>query len=423
MVRLLLIFAFFNVWAVDCQLIVTGFTSSSIAGIDLATETGVTVAAGAGPLGIAISKDQQSAYVVNNSGDTVFIYSLATTTPVMTGMIMLPAAVGPQTITVSPSGRYGYIPFQATNEVGVVDFQTQTYVGSVALGAATVVAYSAVGPDGKLYIVGNGSQTLSQLLLTGLGSESVPFFNGNYTLAGMTPGDLTFVGNTAYILNQSTPDISYIDLSIPPPAMSTLIPIAGSMALRGIGYANGFVYVTDNTLNVLWVVDEATKTASMTSYSLPGTGAHIMIISSDQSTAYIANIGSDNITVVDVSSTAGVPVPRLTPISLPMGTAFPFFMGLTSCAANEVTGSAHSNRFFWQTDLYNSLSWTASGSSTVKYNIYRNGILVGETPSSVLTYEDHYLKSKTQYTYSIYAVDSGGSATLVGTVNITSGKG
>ncbi|MBX7067662.1 MAG: YncE family protein [Parachlamydiales bacterium] len=425
MIKYFFLLAFAHLCAVDCQLLVAGFTTNTLSSIDIATGTGVTIPAGMTPVGVTISKDHQQAYVLNNTGDSVFIYSLATTTPTMIGMIPLPALRSPQTLTVSPSGVYGYIANQAMATISVVNLQMQTFIQEIPLPGVGSATFSAIGNDGKLYVVGVASKTLSQLLLTGMGaSEMTPVFVGNYPLppASMSPADFAFNGNIAYIANQGSPNLSTVDVSVAPPGTSALIPIPGAGSLIGLVITHGYAYVTDNANNLLWSVNLGTN--SPTSFPLTGSGPLYEVLSSDGNTAYIANVSSNDISVFDVSSSSGIPVQQLPNIPIPAGTNFPLGIAITPCASNptnNVTARAHVTSFFWQSDVYNALSWAAAGTNTVTYKIYRNGILAGETSST--TFEDHYLNSKTTYNYSIYAVDSGGTATLIGTATVTTGKG
>lgn len=95
----------------------------------------------------------------------------------------------------------------------------------------------------------------------------------------------------------------------------------------------------------------------------------------------------------------------------------------TGCPASTpttYTGSirALSNKDLYQTDLYTALTWSAAAEDVgaVSYRVYRNGVLIGTTNSSTLSYQDHNLRPSTNYSYQVFAVDNSGTTTDIVTL-------
>ncbi len=78
--------------------------------------------------------------------------------------------------------------------------------------------------------------------------------------------------------------------------------------------------------------------------------------------------------------------------------------------AQCIGGYQKRDRFLTQTDLYNTITWCASPTpSVVKYNIYRNGTLIGTVQATeVLKYEDHNRRKKVTDVYTVQAVNTDG---------------
>lgn len=90
-------------------------------------------------------------------------------------------------------------------------------------------------------------------------------------------------------------------------------------------------------------------------------------------------------------------------------------------SATTMESSTGKNCALYQTEFFNELDWTALAPSTqpVSYNIYRDGVIVGNIPASSTTYRDHNLSSGTTYSYVVYSVSSSGSETSIGTATVT----
>ncbi len=73
-----------------------------------------------------------------------------------------------------------------------------------------------------------------------------------------------------------------------------------------------------------------------------------------------------------------------------------------------INGNQKNNKFATQSEKYNTINWCPSTSTNiVKYNVYRNGILIGSVLSTnPLTFQDHNRATGVEYLYSVTAVNS-----------------
>jgi len=77
---------------------------------------------------------------------------------------------------------------------------------------------------------------------------------------------------------------------------------------------------------------------------------------------------------------------------------------------SHLTGNQVKNKFLTQTDIINEIRWTASpSSSTVSYNIFRNGKFIGTVLATApLVYKDHNRRKNVSYIYEVTAVNAQG---------------
>jgi YVTN family beta-propeller protein len=139
------------------KLYVTNYGNSGIGNtvsvVNTATNqvTTLTVgAAGAGPMGVAISPDGTRLWVANGSADTVAIVDTTTNTVVNT----IPLPSGAVYVAFSPDGHQAYITNRdTTNTVTVINTANYTTAGTITVGQKPgAIAFS---PDGSVAYVTN----------------------------------------------------------------------------------------------------------------------------------------------------------------------------------------------------------------------------------------------------------------------------
>lgn len=108
-----------------------------------------TAPVGAKPTGIAFSKDQRLAYVVNSSGGNLTVVDTATMQPL--GLIAL--GVSPQKIAATPDGKYLLATNKGSATVSVIDATSNRVIRTISVGkGATDIKLS---PDGSRAYVSN----------------------------------------------------------------------------------------------------------------------------------------------------------------------------------------------------------------------------------------------------------------------------
>jgi YVTN family beta-propeller protein len=132
-------------------------------------------------------------------------------------------------------------------------------------------------------------------------------------------------------------------------------------------------------------------------------------ITLDGSKAYIANISSNDISVINTST-------NTVTVTIPVGMR-PFALAITPATqppipCPSVPGAvAKTDVFLNETDHYILLQWCPSITfNVVNYLIFRDREQIGSVPSSgPLNFKDHERKKGETYIYDIVAVDSFGS--------------
>jgi sugar lactone lactonase YvrE len=141
----------------------------------LAPKTPSTIAAGNGPLGVAVSPDGRSAYVTNARDDTVSQYSVDPVTGALSPETHATVATGPFPfgISVSPDGRSAYVTdrnvFGPPGAGAVSQYDIDPLTGQLSPKTPATVAAGAqpeeiaVSHDGmSAYVTNNCDNTVSQ---------------------------------------------------------------------------------------------------------------------------------------------------------------------------------------------------------------------------------------------------------------------
>ena len=424
---------------------VTGFLSvpdGTLSEIDLTTNMGVSpniaLPGSVSPAGIAITSDGNRAFIANFTTNNVSVVDLTTTPPTFVQNIALPAgAMGPQDLVITPDGHWALITNNTSGNISVLDLSVMPPVflpANISLGGATQTTIVAITPAGDYaYATNQGTDNVSQISLTG----PTPAFVQNIALplgsSRPTGIAISLDGQTAYVTNQMSADVSRIDLSVMPPVsfpvniplpMGTMSPGFIAIAATPMGDYGLIANAGSNDLSIL---DLQTNTA-LPNVALPmgSISAQFVAVMPDYTTAYVTSIGSNTIAVVDLTA---LPFTSTVAITFPPGpptATGPGGIAIAPCSSvipGSVQATPKANRYFWESDIYNTIAWTPPLNITPQgYLIYRDGGLLAQVSNSSLAYEDHLLDETTVYTYSVYAITGSGN-TLIGTVSVTTKKG
>ena len=251
--------------------------------IDIATAKVIaTISVGSGPTGVAVTPDNKSVYVTNQSSNSVSVIDTATNTVKTT--ISSGLGTGPDGIAMAPDGRHVYVVNFASGTVSVISTATNTVSATITVGTDPIGI--AVTPDGTgAYVTNSSSNTVSVIdtstntvsatINSGLGSspqgiaitpDGTKVYVANYTSPGTvsvidvatnTVTATTTVGNNPIAFGQfiQPPSIPMTTLYVPPQGRLTLT--SNTPVMTADATAQTSVYYTPFQGNILPIYDGA----------------------------------------------------------------------------------------------------------------------------------------------------------------------
>ncbi|OAN27477.1 Ig-like domain-containing protein [Mycolicibacterium iranicum] len=293
---------------------VTHQDTDHVSVIDTATRQIVAhVRVGDAPYGVAVGSDGR-AYVVNSGEDSISVIDTRTLSTIGTRIYV---GNSPSNVALSPTRNRLYVTNTADNSVSVVDTSTRTVVAAVGVGAAPFGV--AVSADGKWAYVTNelGNSvsvidTATNTLVTSVG-------------VGIRPAALAFSpdGRRLYVANGGSSSLSGDGgVSVIDTATNTIVDADdadGATAIRvgetpfGVAVSpdGSRLYVTDRTLDTIYVIDTATNTVLDTDLSTEQTDGIAVDLGptglaiTAAGDLYVAESEGDGIAVVSDTAPAG----------------------------------------------------------------------------------------------------------------------
>jgi len=277
-----------------------------------AAVSGISVAVGSGPQSVAFSPDGRKLYVASQGSVTMV--------STLTNKVLLPNASYPNTvpavgsgIVASPNGRRVYV---AAGALGVMAMDAaliqpiagETISGFTAASSTQASGQSlAISPDGAmLYVADNLADGAVRLvtLASGTFASSAAFGTGLVPQAVAVSPDDTKLYVAINDPTKSTPDfIAVLDPHSGAPIASPITVGAGA-ALAGITFSpdGKTAYVADRGTNAVSVIDTASDTVTKQISGLNSPTA--IAVSPDGTKVLVANGGDHTVTMIDVSGTA-----------------------------------------------------------------------------------------------------------------------
>lgn len=271
-----------------------------------------TIAVGYGGVPFAVSPDQTRIYLANNN--TVEVVDTRTNSIVAT----VPG-VGPNAnaVTIAPNGNFGYTANNGS--VSVFNTSTNTVVATVPVGFPA--GYVTVTPDGAhLYVSGTGSTiavintSTNQVESTfsiplppgGLNADFGPFLLPN--------GSLGYVGQDVASVTPGT----VTAITIPGNQTVATIPVGTQPAGIAVSPDGSYVYVADSGSNNVSVIDTSSNQVIAT---IPvGNDPITLAVSPDGSFVYVGNFTDSSLSVIQTSTNSII---ATIPVASPFGIIIP----------------------------------------------------------------------------------------------------
>jgi YVTN family beta-propeller protein len=296
-----------------------GENNVSIIKIQDNPEVNVTIAVGAGPYGIAVSKEY--IYVSNTSDGTVSIINMSSNE-----IVGDPISVGnsPRGIAASSDDSYLYVANNGADTVSIIDIsdssQTALNVGNGPLGVA-------IGPDEDyVYVTNNSDDSLSVISATSnelfgtianhqyinyLNSTDDIAFNKPYGVAVSPDGYFIYVVNNgnntlsiiyAYTIYYQGDDFNWDDYvpdddSDGPYSLYEPITVGNDPRCVAVTPDQGYLYVTNYADNTVSVID--LSAFSVTETIDVGNGPYGISVTPSGAFVYVVNQSDGTVSVID----------------------------------------------------------------------------------------------------------------------------
>lgn len=243
---------------------------------------------GVAPAGLAYDTLSGYVYLADSSSDNVAVVDGGTGTVV--GFV--PVGADPWGVAHDSANGHIYVANSGSGNVTVIDGITNTVVGSIPVGTDPIgVAYD--GANGQLYVTNYGSNNVSVIdgaTDTVVASVAVP----------PAPWGVAYdsVNNGIYVTSQGSGYLTLIRTATNTIAyyVDTQLPY-GSMDVT-CDSANGWVYVG----SVFDLVTVMNATGSFVRHVTVGNGAQGVTYDPVNGQVYVANMLSDNVTILDGST-------------------------------------------------------------------------------------------------------------------------
>jgi YVTN family beta-propeller protein len=275
---------------------VLNYETDSVAVIDTATNqfVGPEIPVGSSPYSIAITPDGKTAYVANDSGESLNIVDL------QTGQAGPALELGPNlyVIAISPDGKTAYMTTAASN-VLILDTQTNQVTGSIPVEGPSASLWGvAFTPDGKTaYVLNEGEDSIVKVDTQTRQIVGAPIPTGE----GPTNVAFTPDGSRAYVTNYGSGSVSVID--VPSGQNIGTIPVGEEPWGISITPDGKKAYVANYGNATVTVID--TQTNQVLGAPIPvGEEPYETAITPDGKSLYVANYGSasENVSVIDTQT-------------------------------------------------------------------------------------------------------------------------
>jgi YVTN family beta-propeller protein len=269
---------------------VGNFKDNTVSVIDTAAGTVVaTVPVAAGPDGIVVTPDGATVYVSGGSASSLSVIDATTDRVAKT----IEVGKSPQGLALTPDGRLVLVAVNGEDRVGLVDTASRAVVGTVPVAKPHTIA---IRPDGKLAYIASQEPGHFALVIVDLAARSVV----SSIRLDKPPRDLEFGhdGKALYFTLAGVNSVQVLD-----PVSNKIvaqIPTGPSPHITNYfrGTTVGVVVVQGPGELLLF---NPTTNAAIRSIAV-GKQPHWVDVAGDGKKVYVTNEGSNNVTVVDLST-------------------------------------------------------------------------------------------------------------------------
>lgn len=273
---------------------VTNGDSDSVTVVDLRTfRTAATILVGRGPNGVAASPTKNEIYVVNSDSNNVSVIDAERNAVVST----IGVHRAPSLIDVSKDGKRAYVANRGSANVSVIDLDQRKVLANIGVGGEPWQA--VVSPDGKTIVVSNSAD------------GSVSIIDGQKLTVAATisvcksPRDVVILPDSskAFVACADANQVASVELPTatrPTARLLTLLDVGKrpeNLALKPDG---GELLVSNRDSNNVSIIETTTNEVGNTFQV--GNGPTAVVVTSDNSTAYVASAGADSIAVYAIDS-------------------------------------------------------------------------------------------------------------------------
>jgi YVTN family beta-propeller protein len=274
--------------------------SNNVSVIDVASNTVVaTVPVGSGPGGVAVNPGGTRAYVVNVGARNISVIDTGSNSVIAT---IGGGGTGPNAVALHPAGTFAYVTGYTADVLSVIDTASNTLVANVGVGSLpTSVAVNSAGT--RVYVTNFGSNNVSVI---DTASNTVV---ATVAIATIRPYAVAVnpAGTRVYVTHESSTTVSVIDASTNTAVGTIAVGTGvGTVALGTGTYGVAFnpagtrAYVANNGSNDVTVINTATETAIAN--VTVGTGPWGVAVDPTGTFVYVGNQSSNDVSVISTAS-------------------------------------------------------------------------------------------------------------------------
>ena len=270
---------------------VTNGKSDSVSVIDLRTfRVAATLTVGRGPTGVASSPTKNEIYVANTDSNNVSVIDAEKNAVVAT----IGVHRAPGFVDVSRDGRRAYVANSGSANVSVIDLDQRKVMATIGVGGQPWLA--RVSPDGKTLAVSNTAGDSVSLIDTDKLAvrATVPVCKEPRDIAIALLGEV----EKAFVACTGSNQVAAVDLK--QAKLLALLDVGKRPEHLTLKPDGGELFVSNRESNNVSIIETTTNEVGST--FMVGNGPADVVITGDNTTAYVAGAGSGSVSVYAIDA-------------------------------------------------------------------------------------------------------------------------